>query len=434
MIYAVYGILLIIFIIHSAFFSSAELVFAKANEFRIKREADSGNKIAKKEKFIKDNYTRTLSTVLVGNDLVNVATSTVSTLLFVGLLESRYGQGVGQSVASVAATFLLLIFGETLPKIIGATIPDKLSKLYAIPLRFYMTVLYPVVKVVDTIVGSLSKLWTPKEKDNGVTTEELMEIVDDIEDDGVFSEKESEMIKSAIDFTETTAQDILIPRVDVFAIDIDDVPETFGEEFYKFSRVPVYRDSIDNIIGILPVKRLLREKAAGHEFKLEDLLVEPLFVHKTKTISSIIDEFRVKHLQMAIVVDEFGGTMGILTMEDITEEIFGDIFDERDDVESEIRPIGENVYEVDGGTNIEDLFDELDWEPTDFETEYTTVGGWVTEMLDKFPDEGDFFDYQRIHVEVTSATSMRVEKVVVTYTPPPDEEEEEDEDEEKEKQ
>ena len=428
MIYALYALLLIVFIIHSAFFSSSEIVYAKANQFRIKREAESGNKTAKKELFIQENYTRTLSTVLVGNDLVNVATSTVSTLMFVGLL-AKYGQGVGQSVASVVATFLLLIFGETIPKILGATVPDKLSRLYALPLRFYMKVLFPVVKIVDSIVGSMSKLWTPKEKDAGVTTEELMEIVDDIEDDGVFSEKESEMIKSAIDFTETTANDILIPRVDVYAIDIDDVPAEYGEEFHKYSRIPVYKDSIDNIIGILPVKRFLREKAVGNDFKLEDLLVPPLFVHKTKTISSIIDEFRIKHLQMAIVVDEFGGTMGILTMEDITEEIFGDIFDERDDVESEIKKLEENVYEVDGGTNIEDLFDELDWEPQDFETEYTTVGGWVTEMLDKFPDVGDFFDYQRIHVEVTEASSMRVEKVVVTYTPPKEEEPEENDEE-----
>ena len=214
--------------------------------------------------------------------------------------------------------------------------------------------------------------------------------------------------------------DILVPRVDVFAIDIDEEIQ-ITDEFYRYSRIPVYRGSIDNIIGILPTKKLLREIAAGNEYNLEEMLNPPIFVHMTKTVSSIIDEFRKKR-QQQVVVDEYGGTAGILTMEDITEEIVGNIFDERDLVEDDIRKVGENLYEVDGSTNIYDLFDTLDWEPSDFETEYTTVGGWATEMLDKFPENGDNFVYKCLKVTVLEAKSMRVEKLLVEFTPPAEEE------------
>ncbi len=431
MIDIIIGVAIVLFVILSAFFSSAEITYAKANAIRIKKQAEEGDKTAKKEQFINDNYTRSLSTVLIGNNLVNVATSSAATVLCVRYFSSALGEGGASTVASVAVTLILLIFGETLPKIIASASPDRLARLYASPMRFFMVIFFPVVWIVDKFVDKLSPLWTPKEKAPAVTAEELIEIVEDIEDEGGFTEDESELIKSAIDITDTTAMDILVPRVDMFAIDIDDF-DTSGitNEFYKYSRIPVYRESIDNIIGVLPVKRLLRELAEGKDVNIEEMLIEPVFVHMTKTVSSIMDEFRRDRKQMAIVVDEFGGTLGILTTEDIIEEIVGDIFDERDEVEEdEIREIEENVYEVDGSTNIYDMFERLDWEPHEFETEYTTVGGWVTEMLDKFPSVGDTFEYMRINVTVLKAASMRVETVKVEYTPP-EEESEEDEKEE----
>ena len=425
-------ILILAFIILSAFFSSAEIAFAKAKSKRIKKQAESGDGRAKKEQCINEHYTRSLSTVLVGNNLVNIAASSAATVICVRHL----GASAGQTVASVILTVLLLIFGETLPKIIAAAVPDKLARAYASPLRFFMVLFFPAVWLVDKFVNALAPLWTPKEKAPSVTPEELSEIVDDIEDEGVFSEEDSELIKSAIDFTETTAQDILVPRVDMFAIDIEDEDGLeITDEFYKFSRIPVYRGSIDNIIGILPSKRFLRELASGGKPKIEDLLLPALFVHKTKPLSSIIDEFRKRKTQIAVVVDEYGGTMGILTMEDITEDIVGDIFDERDEVEDDVQKIDDNTYIVDGSVNVEDVFELFDWEPQDFETEYTTVGGWATEMLDKFPVAGDSFEYQRLKVTVLKAASMRVESVKVEYTPPEDEAEEEpEEEEEKEKE
>ena len=418
MIDAILCVLILVFILLSAFFSSAEIAFARANSIRIKKQAEQGDARAKKEQFINEHYTRSLSTVLVGNNLVNIAASSAATVVCVRHL----GASVGQTVAAAALTVLLLIFGETLPKMIAATVPDKLARAYSAPLRFFMVLFFPVVWLVDKLVELLSPLWTPKEKAPAVTTEELSELVDDIEDDGVFSEEDSELIKSAIDFTETTAVDILVPRVDMFAIDIEDEDELeITDEFYKYSRIPVYRGSIDNIIGVLPVKRYLRELAAGGSPRPEDMLLPALFVHKTKPVSAIIAEFRRRKTQMAIVVDEYGGTMGILTMEDITEDIVGDIFDERDEVEDDVRKVDENTYIVDGSVNVEDVFELFDWEPQDFETEYTTIGGWATEMLDKFPVAGDNFEYQRLKVTVLKAASMRVESVRVEYTPPEDE-------------
>lgn len=263
-------ILIIIFVILSAFYSSAEIAFAKANAIRIKKQAESGDKTAKREKYINDNYTMSLSTLLVGNNLVNIAASSAATVLFVAHL----GQAKGQSVATVVITLVIITFGETLPKIIASAIPDKLARFYALPLRFSMIVYYPMVRVVDKMVKWVEPFWTPKEKAPLVTAEELYEMVDNIEDEGVFTEDEGELIKSAIEFTDTNAMDILVPRVDVFAIDIDEEIQ-ITDEFYRYSRIPVYRGSIDNIIGILPTKKLLREIAAGNEYNLEEMLNPP---------------------------------------------------------------------------------------------------------------------------------------------------------------
>lgn len=402
--YAVTGTAILIFVLLSAFFSSAEIAFAKCNKLRFQVMADEGSKTAKLVLKISDSYTDTLSTILVGNNLVNIAGSSLATVVATALL----GKAKGETVSTIAMTAVILVFGETIPKIIASAIPDSVAKIYCRPIAAFMFVFRPVVFVVNKFVTLISPLWTPKEKTPEVTSEELVEILDDIEEEGVFSEDESELIKSAIEFTDTMAMDIFTPRVDVFAIDIEDDFD-LTDEMYKHSRIPVYRDSIDNIIGILPTKQLMKKIVAGENFNIEELLYEPIFVHKTRTVSSIVEEFREKHRQMAVVVDEYGGTMGILTFEDIAEEIVGDIFDERDRMEPDIEELEENIYEVDGGTNIYDMFDFVDFdEPADFESEYTTVGGWATEMLDKFPDPGDEFTYENLKLTVTEATSVRV--------------------------
>lgn len=411
-------ILIVILIILSAFFSSSEIVYAKANRFRVEKAAEKGSKIARLELHIIDHYVRSLSAILVGNNLVNIAASSAATMLFVRVLKVPNGA----AISSIVLTVLLLIFGETVPKIVASSMADTLGRIFAYPMKMTLVVFKPVVFVVEKLVNKLAPIWTPKEEMPDMTTEELVELVDNIEEEGVFSEKEGELIKSAIEITDTMAMEVLTPRVDLMAIDEEDGVPTLNDEMMQYSRIPVYRGTIDNIVGILSTKRLVKAIAAGEQVTLADVMVPPLFVHKTRMVSSIIREFRDKHMQAAIVVDEYGGTLGMVTMEDIMEEIVGEIYDERDAVENEIVQIDDATYIVDGNANIYDLFDVCDYEPQEFESEYHTVGGWTTEQLDRFPKAGDEFTVDRYTVRVLETQGMRVEKVKVTLSPAEEEE------------
>lgn len=399
-------LLILVLVAHSAIFSASEIASAKSNKMRVRKAAESGDRTARVIEYINTNYSRFLSTVLAGNNFVNIGASSAMTMLMVG----RFGAGKGPTLASVITTVILLIFGETLPKILAAAVPDKAMRLFSWPVRVYMTVLFPVVWVVTKFMDLLAPLWTPKNAEPAVTTEELCEILDDIEEEGVFTKNETELIRSAIEFTEISAYEILTPRVNVVAIDIEDLDTHSCMKLPGgHSRVPVYKDTIDNIIGVLPVKHLLREMVAKGSVDLDDILLPPLYVHETCPVSTIISEFRVRHDKLAIVVDEFGGMAGIVTLEDILEEIVGEIYDEKDEKEVEIERISDTCFIMDGQVNIDDVFDGIEYEPpSDFSSHYTTVGGWATEVLDRFPRSGDTFRYDTLKVTILSAQNMCV--------------------------
>ena len=413
-------LLLILLVLLSAFFSSSEIAYATASKLRLQNDAENGSRRAARAIWISEHFTGFLSTILVGNNLVNIAFSSAMTALMI----SVYGAS-GETVAPIVSTLVLLIFGEIIPKIAGTSQADRLVRIYTYPLRFFMILFKPVTALVTRIVDRLSGLWTSEEAEPEVTDDELVSILETIEDEGVFTEQESELIKSAIEFSDVTAGDIFIPRVDVTAIDVEDSVEGLlkDEDLLSYSRIPVYRDTIDTILGILSTKKLLKAAVTTplSEIRLEDLLSPPVYVHKTRNISSILSEFRKKHLMMAIVVDEYGGTEGILTLEDILEEIVGDIFDESDDIELDVEQKSDNVYVVDGSTTIEDFFDSIDYRPEHFESEYSTMGGWAIEMLDRFPQKGDHFTWDRFSVTVTEAEARRVETLEVELLPPPEE-------------
>ena len=413
-------LLLVLLVLFSAFFSSSEIAYATANKLRLQNDAENGSKRAARAMWISEHFTGFLSTILVGNNLVNIAFSSAMT----ALMANVYGAG-GETAAPIVSTLVLLVFGEIIPKIAGTSQADRLVRIYTYPLRFFMILFKPVTSLVTRIVDRLSRHWTSEETEPEVTDDELVSILETIEDEGVFTEQESELIKSAIEFSDVTAADIFIPRVDVTAIDVEDSVEDLlkDEDLLSYSRIPVYRDTIDTILGILSTKKLLKAAVTTpvSEIRLEDLLSPPVYVHKTRNISSILSEFRKKHLMMAIVVDEYGGTEGILTLEDILEEIVGDIFDESDDIELDVEQKSDNVFIVDGGTNIEDFFDSIDYRPEHFESEYSTMGGWAVEMLDRFPQKGDHFTWDRFSVTVTEAEARRVETLEVELLPPPEE-------------
>jgi putative hemolysin len=401
--------LLVFLIACSAFFSGSEIAVATANKIRLKNAADTGNKRAKLAQKIADNFTEFLSTVLVGNNLVNIAASSAATVLAVYYFGNR-----GQAIAPIVMTVIILIFGEILPKILATETADRAVLIFAPLLKICTVVFKPIVFVVTKLVDKLSKLWTPPEQPS-VTDEELVEIVDTIEEEGVISEREGELIRSAIVFSETTAHEILTPRVDVTAVDIDDPVEEIlaDEELMNHSRVPVYEDTIDNIIGILNTKQLLKAAIADKKPDIRRLMREPLFVHMTMTTADLLQEFRERRLHMAVVVDEYGGTMGILTLEDVLEEIVGEIWDEKDVIESDYTQDVDGAWIVDGLMQISELLELAELDDREFESEYTTVGGWATEMLDRFPEVGDSFSYQDLIITVTKTDNMRVDKLRV---------------------
>ncbi len=401
--------LLVFLIACSAFFSGSEIAVATANKIRLKNAADTGNKRAKLAQKIADNFTEFLSTVLVGNTLVNIAASSAATVLAVYYFGNR-----GQAIAPIVMMVIILIFGEILPKILATETADRAVLIFAPLLKMCTVVFKPIVFVVTKLVDKLSKLWTPPEQPS-VTDEELVEIVDTIEEEGVISEREGELIRSAIVFSETTAHEILTPRVDVTAVDIDDPVEEIlaDEELMNHSRVPVYEDTIDNIIGILNTKQLLKAAIADKKPDIRRLMREPLFVHMTMTTADLLQEFRERRLHMAVVVDEYGGTMGILTLEDVLEEIVGDIWDEKDVIESDYTQDVDGAWIVDGLMQISELLELAELDDREFESEYTTVGGWATEMLDRFPEVGDSFSYQDLIITVTKTDNMRVDKLRV---------------------
>ncbi len=406
-------ILIVILIILSAFFSSCEIAYSSVNKIKLKKKVSDGNKEATKAMEIVNNYSEALSTILIGNNLVNIAVSSLATMVAVAYL----GEEMGSLLATIVATIVVLIFGEILPKALANKFSLKLTLLYVKPFKICRIIFFPITFLVTKFVKLISKIWTPKNIEVSEIDEELNVITEELEEEGVIDEEDAELIISAIDFRDVTAHEIMIPRVDVFAIDIDDNQEDIlkNEQIFRYSRVPVYEDTIDHVIGILNTTSLMKKILNGEQIDLRSMLIEPMYVHKTKHISNILTKFKATNQHLAIVADEFGGFMGILTIEDI--------FDETDEVILDYKELGENIYEVDGDMNIYDFFELVDYDDRDFESEYTTVGGWCTDMLEKFPEVGDTFEFANFTVTITEVEGMRVGKIKVEIQEMIDEEE-----------
>lgn len=414
----------IICIILSAFFSSCEIAYSSVSRIRLKKEAEEGNKKAEAALKIIDNYSQTLSTILIGNNLVNILISSVGTIILTRLM-TNYDEDIISITSILLFTIILLIFGEILPKAFANKNSHFLALFYTRIYNFFRIVFFPITWVVNKMLGRVLRKFKHKDDEPTATDEELITITEELEEEGIIDEDDAELIKSAIDFIDVVAQEIMIPRVDVYAIDIDDpLRESIqDEEIYRYSRVPVYEDTIDNIIGILQTSDMMKLILNNQEVDIRSLLREPLYVHKTKPISAILTEMKNEHNHIAIVVDEFGGVMGILTMEDIIEELIGDVFDELDEVVLDYHQISETEYQVDGDMNIYDFLELIEYDDRDFESEYTTVGGWCTDMLQKFPETGETFDFANITVTILDVDKMRVGNIKVDIHPVEDEEE-----------
>ena len=411
----------LICIVCSAFFSASEMSFSSANEVRMERLSAHGDKKAGRVLDILHHFDDSLSAILIGNNLVNIACSSLSSVLVIVLT----GGDSLTWLATVIVTVLVIIFGETIPKITAKKNANRFARFAAGPVCALRVVLYPLIRVVTELIHLLTKNIRPEneEEDPEEAVEEFSDIIETAEDEGVLDEDRSEMMKNALDFSDITAQECMTSRVDMQAIDIDD-PEREIRKFIEktpYTRIPVYEDSIDNIIGVLHLNKLLKAVTEpGKELRKSDiraLLMPPCYVYKTMSLPTVLKRMRDSKQHLAVVTDEYGGTEGIITMEDVLEEIVGDIWDETDTVEKDVEETKDGQYLIDGDMPIGDFLEMFSLSEEEFDFDSETVGGWVTEFLEDFPKKGDSFDYHGLHIEVLSVDGLRVEKIRVTPLP-----------------
>ena len=411
----------------SAYFSASEIAFNSANKMRLRRAAEGGSKTSKLAYDIAEKFTLALSAILIGNNLANIAVSTCTTLIILNLFANNVA--LASTIATIGVTVVILIFGEILPKIIAKQNADTVVRFIAIPTRILTIVLSPFVFIVMMLLFVLRKIWGKDHKDDDptVTEEELVTIIDTIEEEGLINEEQGELLQSTLDFRDTTVEKIMTPRIDMTALDIDSDEEKISSmlsDSTQYSRIPVYADSIDNIIGVLSLTRYYKASLGEEKPNIRSLLMKPCRLHKTMKLPAALAKLRDTKMHLAIVIDEFGGTLGVVTMEDILEELVGDIWDDTDVIVTECISTGENTYEVACDMNIDDFFEEIEFEkPEDFSCEYSTMGGWAIEMLESDPHVGDSFRYENLFVIVAQMKKECVAKLTVLVEPKKEEDE-----------
>lgn len=403
-------IAIVILIALSAYFSATETAFSTMNRVRLKSLIKSGNKKAGLALRLADNYDKLLSTILVGNNIVNIATASISTLLFVNL----YGP-YGATISTIVITVVVLIFGEITPKGLAKESPEKFAMFASPFINALVVILTPINFIFSQWKKLLNKLFrSPGGK--GMTEEELLTIVEEAEQDGAINEDESELIHSVIDFTDLKVRDIITPRVDIVGVDKnagrDEIIRAFSST--GFSRLPVYDEDCDHIIGILNQKDFFYLVMAGDYAGAAATMKPPLFIPPAAKISGLLKDLQKAKVHMAVVLDEYGGTLGIVTMEDILEELVGEIWDEHDEVVEDFMEVEDNTYRINCGAELDKLFDYLS---ITGDTGATTVSGWIMERLEKIPEPGDSFRYGSVTVIVEKVEDNRVMEAVINVEP-----------------
>jgi len=410
---SVYLIIIAILIAISAFCSCIETAFSCASNIRLKKFADAGSKKAKVALYIINNYDKALTAILILNNVVNLGCSSLATVVCLELFGDY-----GAAVSTGATTLLVLTFGEIIPKCLGKEKSDSISMAVAKILKVIMVILTPFIIAFSAIKTLALKLFRVKHDDTTVTEDELKIIVESIEEQGVLEEQESLMVRSALDFDDKTAEDILTPRVDLTAIDIEEDPDTITEivRTQRYSRIPVYKRTVDNIVGILHSWDYMDEIIKGSTPDIRKMIIKPEFVFRTQKLSAILANFRKHRLHIAIVTDEYGGTLGIITMEDLLEEIVGEIWDEDEEIEQEFTKISDNKYKVSGDMELDDMLSLFGKRLSDIECECHTVGGFVFETLGTIPKKNEKFTRDGMEIKVVKVKDQRIQTVIVKTT------------------
>ena len=405
------GILLCL--IFSGLCSSAEMAYSACNPMRLENLRDAGNKRAALALKILDRFDDALSAILIGNNLANIGGSSLASVLVILLTGSEDMTWL----STVILTVLVIVFSETLPKILAKKNAVSKALAHAYPVRAMMIVLGPLVWIVVKLIRLLTAGIRDRSEDSAEEkVEELQYIIETAEDEDVLDEEQSELVRSAIDFADTSVSEVMTARVDVFALDIDDgwdsIVRQVEEETY--SRIPVYEGSIDNIVGVLYQNHFLKALTEGGDVSLRSLLMPPCFVYKTVKLPAVLSMLRRARQHLAIVTDEYGGTLGVVSMEDVLEEIVGEIWDEDDEIEQEIVEKTEGEFELDGSMAITDFMEKFSLDEEKLQPESDTVGGWTIERFGRFPKEGDSFRCDGLELTVLEmADGRRVDRLLV---------------------
>ena len=415
--YILYILGIILCVFGSNYFSSSEMAYSSCNRLRLEGAMEDGSKRAAIAVKIIDRYDDALSAILIGNNLVNIAASSLGSVLVLLIA----GDDGYTWISTVVITVLVIIFGETMPKIIAKGSANRLALSHSYVIRGLMIVLKPVIWVVVGIVKliTLGMKGEETDTDEEAAAMELRSIIETAEDEEVLDEDRSELVQAAIEFSDVSASEVMTARVDVVALDVDDeLSEQIAViDEAQYSRIPVYEDSVDNIIGVLYVNHFLKALTDEEKPDIRSLLMAPCYVYKTMKLPAVLSELRRAKQHLAIVTDEYGGTLGVLSMEDVLEQLVGEIWDETDEVEEEIVERSDGVYELDGDMVIGDFVELVGINEDDFDFESETVGGWTIEMFGAFPEAGESFEYGNMSVTVLEMDGLRVEKVLVKKTP-----------------
>ena len=410
------SILIMLFcILMSAYFSATESAFSSLNAIRIKVLADGGNRRAKLTARLADDYDKLISTILIGNNIVNIAVSSIATLLFVKF----YGD-IGATYSTVAVTILVLIFGEITPKSIAKDFPEKFAMFSAPFINLLIHVLTPVNFLFSQWKKLVSKMLKSQE-DSKMSQEELMLLLEEAQRDGSIDKDEGALLKNAVEFRDLEAQDILTPRVDLIAVSVDSTKEEVAQSFTEshFSRLLVYDDDIDKVVGVIHQKDFYTGNGITTK-PIRDIITPPIFIHPTEKVSDLLKLLQSHQSHIAIVIDEYGGTLGIVTMEDILEELVGEIWDEHDEQEESFQQLDDHTYLIDGDLTFDDFCSYFHIED---EADSVSLGGWIVERMGKVPAAGDSFEYGGLSIKVEEISSNRIQKVRVVQLEQPEEEE-----------
>ena len=402
---------IIVCVLLSAFFSASEMSYSACSRVRLEHQRDNGDKKAGLAVRIREKFDDALSTILVGNNLVNIAASSLGSLAVMAVLSEKYAW-----LSTLIITVTVIIFGETIPKITAKKNATRFARSFARPVRFLMILFRPVTFVVVGLVNLITGLLPDAEEDDSdAAIEELHTMIDMAENEDVLDEDASELVSAAIDFADIAASEVMTARVDIVAIDIDDPWEEILHtiDTSPFSRIPVYEDSVDHVIGILSLNRFLKAMIDQEKVEIRRLLLPTCYVYKTMKLPAVLSSLRNAQQHLAVVTDEYGGTLGVVSMEDVLEQIVGDIWDETDTVERDVVEQGNGVYELDGDMPVSEFLELMDWDEDDFDFDSETVGGWCIEINNGFPNVNSVFAYENIEVQILEVTERRVRRILV---------------------